>query len=141
MNEQPLLKVYDEEEIKALLNDKVRLVYVDTGGEEFVVRYEDLPDAIVDISDKFNQQVNLKVYDFETFNMEPMLTTIGEFLDECKPEVRKDIIDRLVKLQLGEDEVKDYKVINEDMLEKVMECLEEKDDEDTKVFSEIEMER
>lgn len=42
------------------------------------------------------------------------------------PNVRSDIIDRLTSLQLGEDKVKDYKVINEDMLDDV---LEELDDE------------
>ena len=48
-----------------------------------------------------------------------MLTTFGPFLNKCDPDVRKDIIDRLNNLQQGIEEVKDYKVIDEDMLDDV----------------------
>ena len=37
----------------------------------------------------------------------------------------KDIIDRLVNLQTGVEEVKDYKVIDEDMLDDVMNEIDE----------------
>ena len=40
---QSLLNLYNEDEIKKLLNDKVKMVYIDNGSEEFVARYEDLP--------------------------------------------------------------------------------------------------
>ena len=46
-------------------------------------------------------------------------------LDKCDPDVRKDIIDRLVDLQTGVEKVKDYKVIDEDMLDDVMNELDE----------------
>ena len=55
----------------------------------------------------------------------PLLTTFGPFLNKCDPNVRKDIIDRLAGLQLGEIEVKDYKVIDEDMLDDVERSMEE----------------
>ncbi|HIS12031.1 MAG TPA: hypothetical protein IAB40_02855, partial [Candidatus Onthocola stercoravium] len=45
--------------------------------------------------------------------------------DKCDPDVRKDIIDRLVDLQTGVEKVKDYKVIDEDMLDDVMNELDE----------------
>lgn len=116
MNEnQPLLKQYNEEEIKKLLDSKTKMVYVDTGFEEIVVRYEDLPDVIVDINDKLGT-TDLSVYDYGAETMIPILTTFGPFLNKCEPNVRKDIIDRLTSLQLGEVNIKDYKVINEDML-------------------------
>ena len=38
--------------------------------------------------------------------------------------VREDIIDRLVKLQQEEESIKDYKVIDEDMLEDVRNSLD-----------------
>ena len=124
--EQGLLKQYNEEEIKQLLNSDERLVYIDNGSEEIVARYEDLPDIIVDINDKLGQGENLKVYDFENPNMDkPLLTTFGPFLNKCDPNVRKDIIDRLVSLQQGEIEVKDYKVIDEDMLDDVRSSIDE----------------
>lgn len=126
MNEnQPLLKPYNKEEIKELLNSNVKLVYVDTGVEEIIARYEDLPDVIVDINDILGI-TDLSVYEYGGNSMTQILTTFGPFLDKCDPNVKSDIIDRLTSLQLEEDKVKDYKVIDEDMLDDV---LKELDDE------------
>ena len=124
-----LLNCYKEEDIKELLNNDTRLVYVDTGMEEFVAKYEDLPDIIVDIDNKLNHSVNLKGYDFNNPDMcNPLLTTIGCFLDRCQLDVRNDIIDRLIKLQTENETIKEYKVIDEDMLDEVRVSLN-KDDE------------
>lgn len=126
-NNQPLLKQYNEEEIIKLLNTKEKLVYVDTGAEEIVARYKDLPDIIVDINNKLGI-VDLKIYNFRSEEInDPIITTYGQFLNKCDPKVREDIIDRLVKLQRGEEEVKDYKVIDEDMLDDVETLLEHKE--------------
>ena len=120
---QPLLKQYNEKDIAELLKNNVHLVYVDTGSEEVVARYEDLPDIIVDINDKLGYVVDLKVYDYQNPSSNPILTTFGPFLNKCDPKVREDIIDRLVKLQQEEESVKEYKVIDEDMLEDVRNSL------------------
>ena len=127
MNEnQGILKMYNEEEIKQLLNSNERLVYIDYGSEEIVARYEDLPDIIVDVNEKLGHTENLKVYDFDNLLLDtPILTTIGYFLDKCDPKVREDIIDRLVDLQTGVAEVKDYKVIDEEMLDDIRSAMEE----------------
>lgn len=117
MNQQALNQ-YDKEEIIDLLNSNERLVYIDNGSEEIVARYEDLADIIVDINDKFGS-TDLKVYDFQNPSATPLLTTFGPFLNKCDPNVRRDIIDRLSSLQIEELEVKDYKVIDEDMLDDV----------------------
>lgn len=122
--EKGLLNQYNKQEIKELLEKKEKLVYVDTGSEEIVVRYEDLPDVIVDLDNKLGSS-NLKVYDYDNPSFTPILTTVGYFLDKCDGNVRKDIIDRLMKLQLGELEVKDYKVIDEDMLDDVRNSIED----------------
>ena len=125
---QSLLNLYNEDEIKQLLNDKVKMVYIDNGSEEFVARYEDLPDIIVDLNEKLGHTENLKVYDFDNLILnEPILTTIGYFLDKCDPNVRSDIIDRLIGLQQGEIEIKDYKVIDEDMLDDVRIAMEQEE--------------
>ena len=61
MNEnQGILKMYNEEEIKQLLNSNERLVYIDDGTDEIVARYEDLPDIIVDVNDNLRYG-NLKI--------------------------------------------------------------------------------
>lgn len=126
MENQEILKFYNKDEIKQLLNSNERLVFIDNGSEEIVAKYDDLPDVIVDVNEKFGHTENLRVYDFKQPNLEkPLLTTIGYFLDKCDPEVRADIIDRLVALQQGEVEVKDYKVINEDMLDEIENEFEE----------------
>lgn len=126
MENQEILKFYNKDEIKQLLNSNERLVFIDNGTEEIVAKYDDLPDVIVDVNEKLGHTENLRVYDFKQPNLEkPLLTTIGYFLDKCDPEVRADIIDRLVALQQGEVEVKDYKVINEDMLDEIENEFEE----------------
>lgn len=126
MNEnQGLLKQYNEEEIKQLLNSEEKLVYIDNGSEEIVARYEDLPDIIVDINDKLGS-TDLKVYSFDNPLMDnPILTTFGPFLNKCDSNVRRDIIDRLSGLQMGELDVKEYKVIDEDMLDDVRIAMEQ----------------
>ena len=79
MNEnQGILKMYNEEEIKQLLNSNERLVYIDDGTDEIVARYEDLPDIIVDVNEKLGHTENLKVYDFDNQLLDkPILTTLG----------------------------------------------------------------
>lgn len=123
---QNQIKMYNEEEVKELIQSDERLVYVDNGSEEVVIKYEDLADIIVDINDKFGS-IDLKVYDYKEPDMDnPLLTTFGPYLNKCDPNVRKDIIDRLIDLQTGNVDIKDYKVIDEDMLDDV---LRELDDE------------
>ena len=117
MDNQKLLNQYNKDEIQEILTSNERLVYVDTGNEEIVSKYNDLPDIIVDINDKIGS-TNLTVMEFDNPS-KILLTTFGPFLNKCDPDVRKDIIDRLNKLQQGIEEVKDYKVIDEDMLDDV----------------------
>ena len=113
------------DEIIKLLQSKERLVYVDDGIEEAVIRYKDLPDFIVDYNEKCGLK-DIKVYDYENPNMDkPLLDTFGVFLNKCEPKVREDIIYRLVMLQRGEIEVKDYKIIDEDTLDVANEKIEQ----------------
>lgn len=46
-------------------------------------------------------------------------------MNKCEPKVREDIIYRLVMLQRGEIEVKDYKIIDEDTLDVANEKIEQ----------------
>lgn len=110
-------------EIKNLLLSGERLVYADNGIDEFIVKYNDLPDFIVDMSRSMGNRCELKVYKYPAESMTPILTTMGEFLDRCDPDVRKDIIDRLVAVQTTED-TKSYRIINEYDLEVVKEDIE-----------------
>ena len=122
---EPDFKFYEVDEIIKLLKSKERLVYVDDGIEEAVIKYKDLPDFIVDYNEKCGSK-DIMVYDFENPNMDkPLLDTFGVFLNRCDPKVREDIIERLVLLQTGEIEVKDYKIIDEDSLNMANEKIEQ----------------
>lgn len=114
---------YTKGEIKNILLSGEKLVYVDNGIDEFVVKYSDLPDFIVDMSRSMNNSCQLKVYKYPSESMTPILTTMGEFLDRCDPDVRADIIDRLVAVQTVED-TKKYRIINEYDLEVVKEDID-----------------
>lgn len=114
---------FTRSEIKNLLLNDEKLVYVDNGIDEVVVKYNDLPDFIVDMSRSMGNNCNLKVYKYPAESMTPILTTIGEFLDKCDPNVRKDIIDRLIAVQTTED-TKNYRIINEYDLETVQEEIQ-----------------
>ena len=114
---------YTKGEIKNILLSGEKLVYVDNGIDEFVVKYSDLPDFIVDMSRSMNNSCQLKVYKYPAESMTPILTTMGEFLDRCDPDVRADIIDRLVAVQTVED-TKNYRIINEYDLEVVKEDID-----------------
>lgn len=115
-----LINFYDKEEIKEILDSDTRLVYADDGITEVILKYDDIPDFIVDVNEKFGSK-DLKFIEYGAGSLEPIITTYGMFLNKCDPEVRADIIDRLVKLQTEEIDVKDYKVINEDDYEYVYE--------------------
>ena len=115
---------YSVEEVMKILKDKEKLLYVDDGCDEVVIKFEDLPDVIVDINTK-SGMTDLKIYDYQNPSMTPLATTMGIFLDNCNPDLREKIIDRLVKLQQGEIEVKDYKMIDEYILEEARDKLEQ----------------
>lgn len=117
---------YTEEEIKNLIKSKAELYYVDDGVDEAIIKFEDIPDFIVD----YNR--NLEMRDLKFFRVgkdvyEPDITTIGEFLDRIKPELRERMIDRLVALQTDEIEIRKYKIIDEDVYSNVEAKIEQEE--------------
>lgn len=125
-NNDKKFKFYNEEEIKKILSDNIRLVYADDGIEEVIIRYDDIPDYIVDYNRKLGFGKDLTIDDFENPDWSnPLITTKGQYLDKCHPDVYKDIIDRLNALQQYEIDIKDYKIIDGYLLGKVMNQDEE----------------
>ena len=114
---------YNQKEIERLIKSQEKLVYVDDGIDEVVVRVKDLPDFIMDVAKKTGHSSNLKIYDFHNPSMTPIATTIGCFLDKCEPNFRNEIIERLIKVQQGA-KIKNYKIVDETMLEDVREKLQ-----------------
>ena len=114
-------KWYDEEDIIDFVKNKERLVYIELGSKDFMAKYEDIPDIIVDFNIKLGS-ADFYIYDNDKSygcNPQTIIKTYGMFLNKCDADVRKDIIDRLSKLQQFEEEVKDYKLIDELLYEKV----------------------
>lgn len=119
------IKFYDESEVRQIIENKEKYVYVDDGMTEVIIKKEDIPDYIVYI----NRECGLT--DLKIFNSDgqQIISTLGEFLDRCDLVIREEIIDRLVNLQTGEEEPKEVKTIDEYMWDKLTNELEEDDEE------------
>lgn len=117
------LQFYDEKEIRNIITNKEKLYFADDGIDEVIIKFEDIPDFIVDINRK-QGTVDLKFYKMGNDVYEPDITTMGEYLDKVKPKIREKIIDRLVKLQTGEIEPKEYKLIDENEFEDIKTKME-----------------
>lgn len=118
------VRFYSEDEIKELIKANAELYYVDDGVDEAIIKFEDIPDFIID----YNR--NLEIRDLKFFKVgkdvyEPDITTYGEFLNTIKEDLRERIIDRLIALQTNEASIKKYKIIDEDLYSKVESKLEE----------------
>lgn len=124
MREEFKVEFYTEQEIKDLIKSKAELYYVDDGVDEAIIKFEDIPDFIID----YNR--NLEIRDLKFFrvgkkNYEPDITTYGEFLNTINPYLRERMINRLVALQKNETAIKKYKIIDEDLYSKVETKIEQ----------------
>ena len=115
---------YSEEEIRGLIKSKAELYYVDDGVDEAIIKFEDIPDFIIEYNRKFDVR-DLKFFKVGKDVYEPDITTYGEFLNTIKEDLRERMIDRLVALQTNEASIKKYKIIDEDLYSKVEANLEE----------------
>lgn len=70
---------------------------VDDGLDEYVIHESDLLDYIV------NRNEDINVYNSDG---EFILSTIGFFLNKISYDYRQKIIERLIRLQMGEEETK-----------------------------------
>lgn len=120
------LRFYTEEEIKELIKSKEELYYVDDGVDEAIIKFEDIPDFIVDYNRNFDMR-NLKFYRVGKDVYEPDITTMGEYLDRINPDLRERMIDRLIALQTNEAEIKKYKIIDEDVYSNVESKMEQEE--------------
>lgn len=117
------VEFYTEEEIKELIRTKAELYYVDDGIDETIIKLEDIPDFIVDYNRNLEMR-DLKFFSVNKDNYEPDIITYGEFLNKIDPLIREKIIDRLIALQTNELEIKEYKIIDEEVYSKVRHELE-----------------
>lgn len=114
----------NEKEIRNLIKSKTELFYADDGMTEVIVRFEDIPDFIVDYNKNFGS-TDLKFFKVGKDVYEPDITTSGMFLDRIKPELRERMIDRLVALQRNEIKTNKIKIVDEDMHEEIEEKMKQ----------------
>lgn len=122
MIETNKLKCYKKKEVKQLIKDNTEFICVDDDVTEILIRFEDIEDFIVMINREHMKYGFTDLKFMEMGNLEPVITTKGEFLDKCDLKIRERIIDRLIKLQLGEIKYKKVKVIDEYTFD---ECIDE----------------
>ena len=91
---EKLIEITNPNEMEKFVKDNNYLL-VDDGMDEYVIKESDLVDYIV------NRNENINVF---KPNGEFLLSTIGFFLNRISYNERQKIIDRLVRLQLGEEE-------------------------------------
>lgn len=108
------VKFYTEDEIKEIIKSKAELYFIDDGIDEAIIKFEDIPDAIVNINMQ-NGMRDLTFYKTDNLINGPDIKTMGIYLDKINPDLRARIIDRLVQLQTGKIEPKEYKLIDENL--------------------------
>ena len=91
-----LIEITDPKEMKEFVKSN-NFLLVDDGLYEYIIHESDLVDYIYNR----NEKVNIYKPDGEF-----LLSTIGFFLNKVSYNERQKIIDRLIKLQLGEEESK-----------------------------------
>ena len=91
---EKLIEITDPKEMEKFVKSNKYLL-VDDGMDEFVIREKDLVDYI------YNRNEDINVY---KPNGEFLLSTIGFFLNRISYKDRQTIIERLVILQLDEEE-------------------------------------
>jgi len=115
MIDEEKIKYYKEKEVRDMLLKKEKLVYVDDGMTEVMIKKEDIPDYIVMINMECGL-TDLKIIDTSQ-SWYPLIQTMGIFLDTCEPKTRENIIERLIKLQTSELDYKKVKSIEPEMVE------------------------
>ncbi len=121
-----MIEFYNKKETEKFIKSKEKYVYVDDGVTEVIIPRKDIPDFIVYVNREIGM-VDLKIYDLENAPS-LIITTMGEFLDKCDQNVRQEIIDRLIKLQMDDEQYKKVKVFNEDIWEQVKDELEDEEE-------------
>lgn len=122
---------YTEDEIRKIIKTKEELYFINDGVDENIIRFEDIPDAIVNINMQSGMK-DLTFYKVDNLIGSPDIKTMGMYLDKINPDLRSKIIDRLVKLQTGEIEPKEYKFIDEDLYNDVKIKLEQEQNQKKK---------
>lgn len=110
------LDYYTPREVLKFIKTNEELIYVQDEIGKAIIRKKDIPDFIVYVNREFGETyfsfAEVSIIETNSKTFYPILTTEGAFIDEAKPEIREQIIDRLTKLQKGEIKPKQIKLID-----------------------------
>lgn len=123
-NDSNELQFYNETEIRNIITNKDELYVVDDEIAEVIIKFEDIAYFIVDTNRK-KGVVNLNFYKIGGDPYQPDIATKGEFIKKINPKIRENISDRLIKLQTGKIQLKEYKLIDERKFIKVKRKMEQ----------------
>lgn len=103
-------KKYTKKEMTNIGKNKGFYFIETSNGETFEIASDDLVDFIILEVKRCKHHVDIAV--FAPSRDEPILTTYGWYLNKVNPKLREEIIDRLVKLQKGEEKPKPVKIFD-----------------------------
>ena len=106
---------YTREEMSDIAKNE-GFVFVETSkGDNYIIKKSDICDFIMQESKRQCFSVDMKMYVPNPDITAPFLTTMGCFLDKINLNYRKEIIEKLIKLQEEEIEPKEVKVFNNEI--------------------------
>lgn len=102
---------YTKKEMRKVIKNKGFLIVETSNGDVFGIAKEDVPDFIILENKRCNYHADLEFY-IPGFNIVPLATTYGCFLNKINQKFRAEIIERLIKLQRQEIQVKKVKIFD-----------------------------
>lgn len=113
-------KKYTKEEMIDIAKNK-GFYFLETSNDDyFEIAKDDLVDFIILETERCGHDVDMAVYTPYRED-EPVLTTFGCFLNRIKPKLREEIIDRLIELQMGQEEPREVKIFDNDIFMQIIE--------------------
>lgn len=110
---------YTRKEMSNIAKNK-GFVFVETSlGDNYIIKKDDICDFIMQESERQGHSVNMKMYVPNPDIEKPFLSTVGCFLDKINNNYRKEIIEKLIKLQTGQIKPEKVKVFDNDIFSKM----------------------
>ena len=108
-------KKYTRKEMSNIAKNE-GFVFVETSlGEDYIIKKSDICDFIMQEAERQRHAVDMAMYVPNPDITKPFLTTIGCFLDKINQNYRKEIIEKLIKLQIHRIKAKEVKVFDNDI--------------------------
>lgn len=108
-----ILNAQESKKVWANSNHNDYCLFYPGNGCRYICRIDDIPDAIMAAT----EEDGFAAVTFTDFFDNLLCNTFGQLLNKADPEIRKRIIDRLISLQMYEEEPRDIELIDEELLE------------------------